>query len=208
MSLHWNTLMVMKRLSIFLFLLVAVGTAFAQIPMRNLIVSMPDSILPLLTKVNREDCVDFREAGMAARVTNRMDATTELTDLTDNYARWQYTKGTVYEMKLLPFADTLQVLCMTHRLQVPVCDATVRFFDMQWNTLPVGRFITLPVHDESSSLLTTWDYVLSPSSTDLTVTTRSEYFVTEDGKDTDAEIRAKTSSTLLKWMDGRFSMAE
>lgn len=198
----------MKRLSLLLLLVLVIVAADAQTTMRSVIVSMPDSILPLLSKVNREDCVDFREAGMQARVTNRLGASSELTDLTADFARWQYTEGTVYEMKLLPLADTLQVLCVTHRLQEPVCDASVAFYDMQWNVVPAGRFITLSATAESSSLLTTYDYALSSASTDLTVTTRSECFVTEDVEDADAEIHVNTTSSVLKWTDGRYSRAE
>ena len=36
--------------------------------MKALFVSMPDSIAPLLTKVNREDCIDFLASNMKAEV--------------------------------------------------------------------------------------------------------------------------------------------
>lgn len=45
--------------------------------------TMPDSIIPYLTKNNRLDLVDFMEAGMKAEVTNRFDGTSTLSDLTD-----------------------------------------------------------------------------------------------------------------------------
>ena len=48
-------------------------------------VSMPDTILPLLTEINRADCIDFLESNMRAIVTNRLDGKSEMTTLTDNY---------------------------------------------------------------------------------------------------------------------------
>ena len=41
--------------------------------MRDIFVEMPDSIIPLLTQSNRADCVDFLDAKMRARVTNKFD---------------------------------------------------------------------------------------------------------------------------------------
>ena len=38
---------------------------------KTLFVNMPDSLSPLLTKVNREDCIDFLESKMKAQVENR-----------------------------------------------------------------------------------------------------------------------------------------
>lgn len=200
--------MLMKRLSALLLLVLSVFVVEAQTTMRDVIVSMPDSILPLLTKVNREDCVDFREANMQAQVTNRLGAITELTELTSDFASWRYTEGSVYEMKLLPLSDTLQVLCMAHRLLEPVCDASVRFFDSQWNLLPTERFIVKPVVVDDMSLLTTYDFALSASSTELTITARCEDFDAESVNGADMEIRVKPQPFLYKWADGRFEMTE
>ena len=38
---------------------------------KTLFVNIPDSLTPLLTKVNREDCIDFLESKMKAQVENR-----------------------------------------------------------------------------------------------------------------------------------------
>ena len=46
-------------------------SAFAQ-DMKSVFVSMPDSVAPLLTKVNKEDCVDFLAYDMKAEVKNRL----------------------------------------------------------------------------------------------------------------------------------------
>lgn len=198
----------MKRLTILLLIASVAVLSEAQITMRGLIIAMPDSILPLLTQVNREDCVDFLEAGMKARVTNRFDATSELTTLTSDYACWQYTAGSVYEMKLLPLSDTLQVLCMTHRLLSPVCDASVRFYDGQWTPLSAERFVAPPAAVENTSLLTTRDYVLSPNSTELTVITRTENIGAETAEGEEQSVIPREERTLYVWKDGRYVRKE
>ena len=59
---------------------ILIVTMFCAIPMlaqnmRSVFISMPDSITPLLTKVNKEDCVDFLDSNMKAEVKNRFDGT-------------------------------------------------------------------------------------------------------------------------------------
>ena len=53
--------------------------------MKSVFIAMPDSITPLLTKVNKEDCVDFLASNMKAEVRNRFDGTAEMKILTDDY---------------------------------------------------------------------------------------------------------------------------
>ena len=47
---------------------------------KTLFVNIPDSLTPLLTKVNREDCIDFLESKMKAQVENRFGKKSEMTD--------------------------------------------------------------------------------------------------------------------------------
>ena len=54
---------------------------------KTLFVNMPDSLSPLLTKVNREDCIDFLESKMKAQVENRFGKKSEMTDLSKDYIR-------------------------------------------------------------------------------------------------------------------------
>ena len=46
--------------------------------MRDYFADMPDSILYVMTRNNRLDCIDFIENNMQARVRNRFDAFSEL----------------------------------------------------------------------------------------------------------------------------------
>ncbi len=48
---------------------------------KTLFVNIPDSLTPLLTKVNREDCIDFLESKMKAQVENRFGKKSEMTEL-------------------------------------------------------------------------------------------------------------------------------
>ena len=67
----------MKRLISTLCLFAVLAVASAQ-EARTLFVHMPDSILPLLTPVNRADCIDFLDSRMRAVVTNRLGGKSEM----------------------------------------------------------------------------------------------------------------------------------
>ena len=67
---------------------------------KTVFVNMPDSLSPLLTKVNREDCIDFLESKMRAQVENRFGKKSEMTDLSKDYIRMQMSPQTTWQMKL------------------------------------------------------------------------------------------------------------
>ena len=176
--------------------------------MRDCIAQMPDSVLTLLTKVNRADCIDFREAGMEAKVTNRLGGTTELSVLTDDYALWQYTSASQVEMKLLPLTDTTSVVCVVHTVLTPVADSRMAFYDAaDWTPLPCSRFFS-PTSDTSflisnSSFLISHSsfFRLSPDSLTLQAELHSEAYE-PDGEG--AVLVPSSTVTRYGWSESRF----
>ena len=71
---------------------------------KTVFVNMPDSLSTLLTKVNREDCIDFLESKMRAQVENRFGKKSEMTDLSKDYIRMQMSPQTTWQMKLQPYS--------------------------------------------------------------------------------------------------------
>ena len=107
----------------------------AQTRLRDLFIAMPDSLLPILTKVNREDCVDFLEAGMEAHVRNRFDGETVMDSLTDNYLHLRYTTVSEVEMRLAMTTDSVGCVWLIHRVQTPQPDCMVHVFDTSWREI-------------------------------------------------------------------------
>ena len=133
----------MKKLISILIGIVSVVGVQAQ-DMKALFVSMPDSIAPLLTKVNREDCIDFLASNMKAEVKNRFGQPTELKKLTDDYLYLQTTSKSSMEMKLLPLNDSVKIVCMVNTVCASACDSEIRFFSAQWQELPKQDYMKLP----------------------------------------------------------------
>ena len=115
---------------------------------KTLFVNMPDSLSPLLTHVNRADCVDFLESKMRAQVENRFGKKSEMTELSKDYIRMQMSPQTVWQMKVLALNDTTNVICTISTACAPVCDSHIRFYTTDWKPLLKSNFITLPVMDD------------------------------------------------------------
>ena len=132
-----------KLISILLTFLCAMPM-FAQ-TMKSVFVSMPDSIAPLFTKVNKEDCIDFLDSGMKAVVTNRFGNKSEMKALSDDYVLMQSTSGSSLEMKLLPVNDSTKVVCMVKTVCASACDSEVHFYTSDWNKeLAVADYLVMP----------------------------------------------------------------
>ena len=116
--------------------------------MRTVFVAMPDSLFPLLTKVNREDCIDFLDSKMKAAVTNRVGKTSEMKALTDDYAMAQMTEVSTLEMKLLTVDDSTRVVCVVHTVCAEACDSEVKFYVSDWSReLDADAFLQLPTKE-------------------------------------------------------------
>ena len=188
--------------------------------MKTVFVAMPDSVTPLLTKVNREDCIDFLDSNMKAVVKNRFGNVAEMKVLTDDYVLMQTSEVGTLEMKLLPLADSTKVICMVKTVNVPVADSSVRFYTSDWSQqLDVKEFLQLPSMDafflpndslKDEAILTRkkadmhlMKAQLSKEDTSLTFTyTTPDYLNEEDREKLSPHLRKE--SIVLRWSEGKF----
>ena len=204
--------------------LMAVSLIEAQ-EMKSIFIRMPDSLSCVLTKINREDCVDFLASNMKAEVTNRFNLSSELRKLTADYLLLQETPQCTVEMKLLPVNDSTRVVCVVRTIATPVPDSSVAFFTTDWKPLPLtDRFRSpsaddfyLPTDslgvdslttDELSSLRKEADIVFmrfNLSADDLTLTatyTTPDYMSPESAARLKAYLRKEP--IRYRWSEGMF----
>ena len=124
-----------KIIYIFTFLMIVFAKQTKAQEMRKIFVEMPDSIIPLLTQSNRADCVDFIDAKMRARVTNRLDGHSELLELTPDYLNIKLTSHTSMQMKLLPCLSGDTIICMINTVCAEACDSRIRFYTKEWQQI-------------------------------------------------------------------------
>lgn len=137
----------MKRLLLIIIVLVTVWPGRAA-DMRNLLREMPDSILPLLTKVNRLDMLDFLNEGMKSVVVNRLDGKSELVEADEDYVRVRYSEKSEVCFRLFYFRDSVPMVCMVHTFGNELRDSRVRMFDSSWNEIDAARLLAVPGLDD------------------------------------------------------------
>lgn len=130
-----------------LLLAVSLVSAWAQ-QMRECFAEMPDSVLPLLTKNNRLDCIDFIENGMKAQVRNRFDGFSVLQTLTDRYLSLQLTPSCTVQMRLFHTGNTPSLLCMVTTVSAPARQSIIRFYKPSWQPVETGQYIRMPASDD------------------------------------------------------------
>jgi hypothetical protein len=121
----------MKKILLFSAFLFAAVSSVAQVRMRDVFAQLPDSILPLMTRNNRLDCIDFIENGMEARVKNKFNDQVVLEALTEDFLLIRTSESSNVEMKLMPLgSDTL--ICVNRIYFGPTEDSDVRLYDINW----------------------------------------------------------------------------
>lgn len=121
-------------------ILISWGALQAQ-EAKQCFVAMPDSLLPLLSAVNRADFIDFMESQMKAEVTNNLAGKSEMTALSADYIRVKLSEQSDWQMKLLPLNDSVQVIGTVTNVYAPAADCHFRFFTTDWHELPADRFL-------------------------------------------------------------------
>ena len=206
-------------------ILLIVLTFFCAMPMvaqdmKSVFIAMPDSIVPLLTQVNKEDCVDFLDSIMKAEVTTRFGGTAEMKVLTEDYVFLQTTPSSTLEMKLLPVNDSTKVVCMVKTVCASACDSEIHFYTSDWKgKMAVGDFLQKPeqeafylpndsVTEESVLIRKKADMHLmkaSLSKEDASLTfiyTTPDYLNKEDKKQMLRYLNP--NPVVFQWKDGKF----
>ncbi len=134
---------VMKKILYFFLVSLFAVTVQAQTA-KSFFVNMPDSLSPLLTKVNRADFADFLESKMKAAVKNKFDENAEMKTLTKDYIYLQDALGCSTQFKVLPVNDSVNVVCVVNTVCGEACDSDLKFYSADYSTANLNSYITLP----------------------------------------------------------------
>ena len=124
----------MKKLFIIAYSLLVASLASAQ-NMREIWLSMPDSLVPYLNNSLRTEVADYVDmTDMKPEVNNLLDDTTRINRLTNDYMQVRLTNSSVLEMRKLNDNRIATVWTWLG----PAPESTLRMFDSEWNELPVS----------------------------------------------------------------------
>ena len=119
-------------------LLFALSFIFVFLPgnaksMREMWLSMPDSLMPYMNKNLRQEMIDFIDMKLHADVKNLLGDNSRMDTLTSNYVHLTMDTLTTVEMRLLPQTDTDSLLCMVTTVAGPAKESDITFFDSNWH---------------------------------------------------------------------------
>lgn len=218
----------MKKLLYFILGFTLTASLQAQ-EAKQVFVNMPDSILPILTKVNRADCIDFLDSDMRALIKNRFDQQSEMTRLTSDYIHMQLSPLSTFELKLLPLTDTTRIICTIRTVCSKACDSRISFYTTDWTPLASANYITPPLSTDflpdsipaaiSDTLRTPWEtlrteadiLLMKATLSDSTGTLSYEYTTPQYmGTESSGQLfpLLKRSHLVYEWKDGRFVRKE
>ena len=130
----------MNGRKIFFVLLVFVVAFAAQAKsLRELWVSMPDSLVPVLSQNMRVEFVELQDMKVKAEVTTLLGDTSVLDTLTNDFMQVRLNRVCTLQMKVLPQTDGDSIICMVRTLAAPEKESEVMFFDQQWRQLDLAR---------------------------------------------------------------------
>lgn len=204
------------RIIILLFTFLALSVNAQDI--NSVFISMPDSLSPLLTKVNRQDFADFLSSGMKAVVKNRFDGKSEMVKLTDDYLKLNTTTSSSEEMKLLPLNDSVNVVCVVKTFKGPAEDSKILFYSTEWKELSLDDFISLPQHrdfykpsNDSINVVSVEDfsdemYIMKAklSEKDNNIVFKCNTIETMDKESADMMRPFTVDSLVYKWNNGKY----
>ena len=174
------------RIYIIIALLCLTTAANAQ-TIKELFTTLPDTILPSLSKNDRLDMVDLIENNMENEVTNRLRGKSRLTMLTDNLAKIQLSVLTEVQLCKLPTPDSY-LICVIHSVKTDAWDSTTKFYNPDWTPSPYK----LSTHS-SGNILMSFSYENFTDDTTLATTVASL-------RNNDGKIVLKEGGTVnIKW---------
>ena len=99
---------------------------------------IPNAVLPQIELNRLKDMVDMKKANQLAKTTNILGGYSELTDLTNDYAKLAVSENLTLEFKQLIIpnkenSDT--IICSIRTTCAPLCDSDVSFFSSDWKAI-------------------------------------------------------------------------
>lgn len=115
--------------------------------MKDLLVSMPDEMMPYLNKNLRLEFTELQEMGVKAEVKNLLGDVSVMDTLTADFAQITMSKSSVLQMKKLPSAAGDTLVCVVKTFSMPEKESEIYLYDQDWKRMPDA--VNLPALSES-----------------------------------------------------------
>ena len=134
----------MKRLLIYITAAILYAAGAEAQNMEKLFAEMPDSIVPVMSKTNRLDCIDFFKSKMTGNVQNIFNGRSSISDLDENYLLLKPTSRSLVEMRLYGAGAETKIIAVAYTYMAPARETALAFYTTKWEKLETADFISLP----------------------------------------------------------------
>jgi len=131
----------MKKMLVALLMCFPLCSLAQELTMADYFKSMPDSLLPYLSKNNRLDMLDFMQAGMKSEVVNMLEGKSEMLVLTHDSLSIRMNPVMLLDMKLISLeapADSSMVgirVCRTYIINENQTEHITEVYSSVWRLL-------------------------------------------------------------------------
>ena len=141
----------MRYIQLFvLFFCVSCAELMAQTPVERFFAACPDTLIPVLPAMARQELLRLSHEGAEPIVANLFGMPSRIVRHTDSNLTISLTPASRLELQSLP-TDTLPVICMVHTLSSPAAHSRLQFFSADgsevrgmYETPDLSRFIEAP----------------------------------------------------------------
>lgn len=115
----------------------------------SLFAAMPDSIVPVMSRDNRLDCLDFYKSGMTANVRNILGGKCSIDTMGADYLRLSPTAASDVELRLYGADGGAEVVAVAYTYGAPARETVVRFYSADgWKPIATASLIEVPAKAE------------------------------------------------------------
>lgn len=119
--------------------LLLASTGVGAKSMKDLLVSMPDSLVPYLDKNLRQEMPELQEMGVKAEVKNLLGENSVMDTLTADFLQIRMSKVATLQLKKLPAEHGDSILCLVKTFAGPEKESQLLLFDQNWKALDAGK---------------------------------------------------------------------
>ncbi len=121
------------------FLLACSGSLSAQ-TVEEIWISMPDSLMPVLTEKQRADIVNKDNIALSVPTTNALSGTSRADTLSADYLSVHITDVSSAQLRLLPTADGDTLVCLVRTWSGPEEESSVGIYTKGWRQVSSPAF--------------------------------------------------------------------
>lgn len=125
----------MKKVYLFIILLISVNSLPAKITMEEAWKSMPDSIIPYLNAGLRTEMIDLYNGGHATETKNILEGNSRILQVKADFAEIRLNSSAIMQLQLYDKLDSTQVICMIKTYCTPAVESEIAFYTTNWERI-------------------------------------------------------------------------